>query len=70
MGVHEGRGTLAKAMKELMLRWNDVHSAWNDSRTEEFEQAYLIPLQSDLKNAVAAMDHIAIQLSQARRDCE
>ena len=70
MGVHEGRGTLAKAMKELTLRWNDAKSAWNDSRTQEFEQDHLVPLQSDLKNAVSAMDHMAILLSQARHDCE
>jgi len=29
-----------------------------------------MPLEMDLKNAVSAMDHMAIVLSQVRRDCQ
>jgi len=70
MGVHESRGNLAKAYKELMLRWSDTRAAWDDVRAEEFEKQYLQQLESDLKAAGSAMDQMGILLHQIRRDCE
>jgi hypothetical protein len=70
MGVYEGRGTLNKAMKQLEMRWQEVRLSWTDSRSEEFEQKILIPLQHDLRNAVAAMDHMAVVTSRIRQECE
>ena len=70
MGVYEGRGQLSKALKNLMLRWVDVHSSWDDAASKYFEEKYLVPLEMDLKNASAAMDHMAVVLSNVRRDCQ
>ena len=70
MGVHESRGNLAKAIKELMLRWSETRAAWDDARAEQFEQQYLRQLEADLRVAGSAMDQMAILLHQARRDCE
>lgn len=70
MGVHESRGNLAKAFKELMLRWADTRASWNDVRAEEFEKQYLQQLESDLRTTGSAMDQMGVLLSQARRDCE
>ncbi|HYO11534.1 MAG TPA: hypothetical protein VER17_21400 [Tepidisphaeraceae bacterium] len=70
MGVHESRGNLAKAFKELMLRWADTRASWDDVRAEEFEKQYLQQLESDLRTTGSAMDQMGVLLSQARRDCE
>ena len=70
MGVQEGRGQLAKLMKELNMQWLDVRHSWDDVRMHEFEQRYLLPLDIDLRKAVGAMDLMAAYLSQVRRDCE
>jgi hypothetical protein len=70
MGVHESRGNLSKAFKELMLRWADTRQGWNDVRSEQFEQQYLIELENNLRMAGSAMDQIGILINQARRDCE
>ena len=70
MSVHESRGNLAKAMKELMLRWADTRQSWDDSRSAEFEEKYMRELEANLRSAGSAMDQMAILLSQARRDCE
>src|SRR5688500_13000250 len=51
MGVHEARGTLSKAMKELMLRWSDVKSNWDDVQSRQFEETYLRNLEADLRVA-------------------
>jgi len=69
MGVHEGRGQLNKAMKELNNRWLEARGQWQDAQAESLEKTYLIPLEADMKNAVGAMDHIAILLDQIRREC-
>lgn len=69
MGVHEARGTLSKAMKELMLRWTDVRSNWDDAQARAFEETYLRNLEADLRMAAAAMDQVGQMLQQVRRDC-
>lgn len=70
MGVYEGRGQLSKALKNLMLRWVEARSNWDDQASKYFEEKYLQPLEMDLKNASAAMDHMAVVLSNVRRDCQ
>ncbi len=70
MGVHEARGTLSKAMKELMLRWSETRAEWDDAMAEQFEKQFLQALESDLRTAASAMDQMSILLHQVRRDCE
>ena len=70
MGVHEARGNLAKAYKELMLRWQETRAQWDDAQAEQFEEAVLRTLEADLRTANNAMDQMGILLHQVRRDCE
>ena len=70
MGLHEARGTLAKAMKELTTRWADVRANWDDVQARQFEETYLRNLEADLRVAAAAMDQVAQVVNQVRRDCE
>lgn len=70
MGVHEGRGQLAKSFKDLTRKWVETKGSWDDSTSDKFEKRHVLPIERDIRNAVAAMDAIAIVLSSARRDCE
>ena len=70
MGVYEGRGQLSKALKNLMLRWMETKSDWDDAASQHFEERFIVPLEMDLKNAVGAMDHMAAVLASVRRDCQ
>jgi hypothetical protein len=70
MGVYEGRGTLAKAIKLLENRWMDTRMSWDDPRTREFEERFLVPLKADLMMAVTAMDQMAVLLSRIHAECE
>lgn len=70
MGVYEGRGQLGKGIKELMRRWEETKSDWDDSVSKNFEKTYLLQIEMDLRNAVGAMDHMAQLLAQAKRDCQ
>jgi hypothetical protein len=70
MGVHEGRGQLAKAIKDLNRKWMETKGSWDDGTSDQFEKRHVVPIERDLRNAIAAMDAIATQLAAARRDCE
>jgi|KBSMisStaDraftv2_1062788.scaffolds.fasta_scaffold483691_2 hypothetical protein len=70
MGVYEARGMLAKAWKDLSLRWLDTKVSWDDSVAHRFENDFLLPMEQDMRNCMAAMDHVATILAQVRRDCE
>lgn len=70
MGVYEARGQLSKALKDLMLRWNEAKMDWDDAAARAFENSVLEPLQRDAKNAASAMDSAAETLQQVRRECE
>ena len=70
MGVYESRGQLAKLMKELGDKWADTRTDWDDVVSEAFEKRFLEPMEADLRNAMGAMDHMALLLSQIRRDCQ
>lgn len=70
MGVYEGSGQLAKALKQLLVQWDDTRLSWDDAQAREFEDKYLIPLQNDLRNTSSAMAHMAALLEKIRRDCE
>ena len=70
MGVYEGRGQLAKSMKDLLNRWQEAQHAWDDPMSRAFEKDFLLPLEQDLRNSFSALDHMGQVLAQVRRDCE
>lgn len=70
MGVYEGRGTLARALKQLEVSWQEATVDWDDIRAHEFERKHLAPLRGDLMSAVSAMDHMAVLLNKIERECE
>ena len=70
MGVYETRGQLAKLMKELTDKWAATQVDWDDVVSERFEKKFLVPLEADLRNAMAAMDHMAQFLNKVKQDCQ
>ena len=70
MGVHEGRGQLAKGLKELVSAWQDTKSQWKDQNAERFEKKHVQPLEMDLRAAVSAMDVMSQLISTIKRECE
>ncbi len=70
MGVYEARGSLEKAMKDLMVKWTQTKASWDDPMSRAFEERFLAHLQMDMRNAVGAMDQMAVLLQQAYHECE
>ncbi len=69
MGVYEGRGALARAMKDLVYRWGETKASWRDAKAKEFEEQYLYEVEREIRSATSAMDQMAQLLAQAKSDC-
>jgi hypothetical protein len=70
MSIHESRGTLSDATKELFARWNDIQTVWHDAQSQEFEKTYLEPLQLTVRNALKAMEQLNLTLQTIKSDCQ
>ena len=70
MGVHEGQGQLSRATKDLVRKWAELKGVWTDANAKRFEEAILVPVETEVRNASAAMAHMAMLLGTARRDCQ
>ncbi len=55
MGLYEGKGQLDRALKDLLLRWQDCRASWRDEVAADFEKQFLVPLQQRVKTATSAM---------------
>ena len=69
MGMHEGRASLRKSMKELTMRWAEVRSQWSDSNAHAFEDRFLVPFEQDAKMAISGMDAMAQILQKIKQEC-
>lgn len=70
MALLDCKGSLAKATKDLFMRWAEVKDVWSDMQSEEFEKTYLIPLEEDVKSALGAMESMGQVISRLESDCE
>jgi hypothetical protein len=70
MGVHEGQGQLSRATKDLLRRWTDLKSGWSDANAKNFEESVMLPIESEVRSASAAMAQMATMLNNAKRDCQ
>ncbi len=70
MSLAESRGQITKAFRDLMNRWEQVRSSWNDAQAEEFQQQYLLEFEVQIRKAVSSMDHMNVVLHKITKDCE
>jgi hypothetical protein len=65
----EAESTLAAAMQNLNVAWQEVRGHWRDAKALEFEERYLRELPSRTTQAAAVMAEIEKLLKKARNDC-
>ncbi len=69
MSLNAASVELTDGIKTLSEIWESTRVLWTDGVAQEFEQRYWRPLEGQTTDAVAAMDRLAILISQVRRDC-
>lgn len=70
MAMQESMGMLARAYKDLSVRWADARSAWKDGVAERLEEKYLKTWEKDFRSVAGQIEGMGAYLGQVRRDCE
>jgi hypothetical protein len=69
MSAAESRAKLTQAAKRLVSDWHQAKEVWRDENSAQFEKKYIAPLESNIRAAVMAMEHMAAALDKAQHDC-
>lgn len=65
-----GAARLDNALQVLQAVRQEVLSHWTDQNCQRFDETYLEPLESKVKQVLEAASHLSEALSSAQRDCE
>ncbi|MDA7605536.1 hypothetical protein OAK04_00050 [Verrucomicrobia bacterium] len=70
MSVKSTRGTINKAVRDLNVNWQQCKNHWNDVKSKEFEEKYIVPLPDAVTATSSIIDEIDKVLNKIKRDCE
>jgi hypothetical protein len=65
----EAEASMAAALQNLNVAWQEVRGHWRDAKAVEFEEKYLKELPSRTTQAGVVMAEIDKILRKARNDC-
>lgn len=61
--------TLTDARRTLAARWEQLRRTWDDDAAQRFEQAFIVPMDEDLRRAIHAMAQAQDAARRAQREC-
>ena len=70
MSASANGARLAALTKELLVRWQYTREYWRDNKAREFEQRYLLELESTVNSAITGIANLESVLRKIRSDCE
>lgn len=70
MSFKSSQAKITQATKDLLACWGQTTEVWRDDKGRQFEEHYLLPLQSDIRTMVIAMERMDSLLETVRRDCQ
>jgi len=70
MSLAVGRQKLLDGVKTIQARWHDVCREWDDPQRRAFEKEVLDVLESDLRQAVNAIESMTAQVERATSECQ
>ena len=69
MSVVQGHERLVLAAKQLLADWKVLKETWRDETCRQFEDKYIVTLESEIRAAVMAMDRAQAAMHSARQEC-
>lgn len=60
---------LSKALKDLLMHWDQTAAGWRDAARADFMKDYLDILMTSVKQAAGAVQRVEELLAKARKDC-
>ena len=70
MSLSANSKVLATSTTKLLRQWNATGQHWDDAKSSEFEQKYLVELQASVDRAGPVLDDIERVLRRVRDECE
>jgi hypothetical protein len=70
MSTRVSGSSLAQAVKELLIQWEETKAHWHDVKSMSFERTYLEELPGVTSRTALAMEEIEGLLGKVRNDCE
>ena len=61
---------LAALTKELLIQWRRTRELWNDAKAREFEEGYVLQLESTVNAAITGIANLEAVIRKVRSDCE
>ena len=61
---------LAALTKELLNRWQQTREYWMDAKAREFDERYMLELESMVKSATTGIANLESVIRNVRSDCE
>ena len=70
MSTSASGARLAALTKELLNRWQQTQECWMDARAREFDERYMLELESMVKSATTGIANLESVVRKVRSDCE
>ncbi len=61
---------LAAITKDLLIRWQQTREHWKDAKAREFEERYMLQLESTVNAAITGIANLENVIRKVRSDCE
>jgi len=56
--------------KELLSRWQQTRECWMDAKAREFDERYMLELESMVRSAATSIANLERVIRKVRSDCE
>jgi hypothetical protein len=70
MSTSASGARLAALTKELLGRWRQTREYWLDDKAREFEERYVLELESTVRSAANSIANLEKVIRKIRSDCE
>ena len=70
MSTSASGARLAALTKELLNRWQQTRESWMDDKAREFEERYILELESLVRTATPSIVNLEKVIRKVRSDCE
>jgi hypothetical protein len=70
MSANASEARLAALTKELLIKWQQTREHWRDAKAREFDERYMLELESMTRSAITHIANLQRTISKLRDDCE
>ena len=70
LGTSASGARLEALTKELLGRWRQTRECWMDAKAREFDERYMLELESMVRSAATNIANLESVIRKVRSDCE